>query len=100
MTTGNQTRTNTYTYKPVKFRFLKTKTNPAGHINTYKYDPVNGNVTEIKDSTSSLITSYVYDGFGNKTETHLPPGQVIYNSNEWSLNTLGIGELYYSKSES
>jgi RHS repeat-associated protein len=96
---GSETRTNTFTYEPGKFRFVKTKTNPIGLTVTYNNDPFTGNILEESDHTN-LKTSYTYDGFGRKTETRYPDGQTVQNSLDWSLNTAGLGELYYTTSES
>ncbi len=99
VTCGSITRSNTFEYEPVLNRFIYKKYNSINHFLKYGYDPITGNLLEEFDY-SNLRTSYQYDAFGVNTGVQYPDGQTIINSKGWSYNALGIGELYFTKSES
>jgi RHS repeat-associated protein len=99
VSSGSDVRSTSYTCEQVMARFIRTKTNVLGHTITYDNDPVNGNILEVTDHTN-LNTIYSYYGFGNNTDIQYPDGQAVHNSIGWSLNSVGIGELYFTKSES
>jgi RHS repeat-associated protein len=93
-----KTRSDSTMFESDKGRFVIRKNNPLNHFTQFFYD-ISGNVIEEK-TFSDLTSGYTYDGLGNLLEKRLPDSVVVSYSNTWSVNALGLGDLFYSKVES
>jgi RHS repeat-associated protein len=95
---GGISRTDSTIYESDRGRFIVKKNNPLNQYTEFTYDILGDLLTE--KSFTELTTGYVYDGLGNLKEKRLAAGSVILNTYGWSVNSLGIGDLYYTKTES
>ncbi|HEX7966330.1 MAG TPA: RHS repeat-associated core domain-containing protein [Gammaproteobacteria bacterium] len=98
---GPRITTTTYTTGADAFYFVKTVTNPMGHVTTITPDPRFGSPSLVTDP-NGVKTAYGYDVFGRKVSTQVTdpislPEQVIQYlpGNDGSCDGAAVPAAYY-----
>jgi RHS repeat-associated protein len=80
-------------------RFIKTVTNPEGHIMRFTHDTKTGNVLSQTDA-NGLTTAYNYDVFGNLTKILYPDSTQTEITTHWYTSAQIPNARYYTKTVS
>jgi RHS repeat-associated protein len=87
-------RIETYEYDNTH-RFIKTITNPEGHITSFTHDAKTENILSETDA-NGLTTTYSYDSFGNLTEIYYPDGNRTTIRTDWCNTSIPPHARFYT----